>query len=96
MVVCTGPLGFEDDGAMMMLALVMVVVIMLMFIIMMMMMVIMLMAIIMMIMMIYIYYDEVCVCVSQKIITSYSRAERQRRKASRPLGLTGRRPALAY
>ena len=41
-----------------------------MFIIMMMMMVIMLMAIIMMIMMIYIYYDEVCVCVSQEIITS--------------------------
>ena len=95
MVVCTGPLGFEDDGAMMMLALVMVVVIMLMFIIMMMMMVIMLMAIIMMIMMIYIYYDEVCVCVSRKIITSHFRAERRRREVSRLLGLAGNRPALA-
>ena len=74
LVVCTGPLGFEDDGAMMMLALVMVVVIMLMFIIMMMMMVIMvmLMAIIMMIMMIYIYYDEVSVTKNEHFLLGVS------------------------
>ena len=42
-----------------------------------------------------IYYDEVSVCVSRKMITFPSRAERQRREARRPLGLAGRRPALA-
>ena len=36
-------------------------------------------------MMIYIYYDEVCVCLSRKITTSHFRAERQRREVSRLL-----------
>ena len=36
-----------------------------------------------------------CVCLSRKIITSHFRAERRRREVSRPLGLAGRRPALA-
>ena len=43
----------------------------------------------------YIYYDAVCACLSRKIITSHFRAERRRREVSRPLGLAGRRPALA-
>ena len=45
--------------------------------------------------MIYIYYDEVCVCLSRKISTSHFQAERRRREVSRLLGLAGRRPALA-
>ena len=53
------------------------------------------MTMMMMMMMIYIYYDEVCVCLSRKIITSHFRAERPKRKVSRPLGLAGRRLALA-
>ena len=44
---------------------------------------------------IYIYYDGVSVCLSRKIITSHFQAERQRREASRPLGLANHRPALA-
>ena len=39
-----------------------------------------------------IYYDAVSVT---KNITSHFRAERQRCEVSRPLGLAGRRPALA-
>ena len=42
-----------------------------------------------------IYYDEVSVSVSRKMITFASRAERQRRKARRQLGLVGRWPAFA-
>ena len=44
---------------------------------------------------IYIMMHCVCVCVSRKMITSNLRAERWRREVSRPLGLAGRRPALA-
>ena len=44
---------------------------------------------------IYIYYDEVSVCVSRKMITSHFQAERPRREMSRLLGLAGRGPALA-
>ena len=33
----------------------------------------------------YIYYDEVCVCLSRKITTSHFRAERRRREVSRLL-----------
>ena len=44
---------------------------------------------------IYIYYDEVCVCLSRKIITSHIRADRRRCEVSRLLGLVSRRPALA-
>ena len=43
----------------------------------------------------YIMMKCVCVCLSRKIITSHFRAGRQRREVSRPLGLAGRRPALA-
>ena len=43
----------------------------------------------------YIYYDEVCVCLSRKIITSHIRADRRRCEVSRLLGLVSRRPALA-
>ena len=44
---------------------------------------------------IYIMIHCLCVCLSRKIITSHFRAERQRRKLSRPLGLSGHRPAFA-
>ena len=44
-------------------------------------------------MVIYILWCSVCV--SRKIITSHFRAERRRREVSSPLGLAGRRPALA-
>ena len=44
---------------------------------------------------IYIMMQCLCVCLSRKMITFPSRAERRRREARRPLGLTGRRPALA-
>ena len=44
---------------------------------------------------IYIMMKCVSVCLSQKIISSHFRAERRRREVSRPLGLAGRRPALA-
>ena len=42
-----------------------------------------------------IYYDEVSVSVSRKMITFASRAERQRRKARRQLSLVGGWPAFA-
>ena len=35
----------------------------------------------------YIMMQCLCVCLSQKIITSHFRAERRRREVSRPLGL---------
>ena len=44
---------------------------------------------------IYIMMKCVSVCLSRKIITSHFRAERWRREVSSPLGLVGRRPALA-
>ena len=44
---------------------------------------------------IYIMMKCVSVCLSRKIISSDFRAERRRHKVSSPLGLAGRRPALA-
>ena len=44
---------------------------------------------------IYIMMKCLFVGVSRKMITSHFQAERRRRKVSRPLGLAGRRPALA-
>ena len=44
---------------------------------------------------IYIMMKCVFVCVSRKMITFPFQAERRRREARRPLGLAGRRPALA-
>ena len=44
---------------------------------------------------IYIMMKCVSVCLSRKSITSHFRAERWRREVSSPLGLAGRRPALA-
>ena len=43
----------------------------------------------------YIMMKCVSVCLSRKSITSHFRAERWRREVSSPLGLAGRRPALA-
>ena len=44
---------------------------------------------------IYIMMKCVSVCLSRKIISSHFQAERQRREVRSPLGLAGRRPALA-
>ena len=44
---------------------------------------------------IYIMMKCVSVCVSRKIITSHFRADHWRREVSCPLGLAGRKPALA-
>ena len=44
---------------------------------------------------IYIMMQCLFVCVSRKIINSHFRAERRSREMSSPLGLAGRRPALA-
>ena len=43
----------------------------------------------------YIVMQCLCVCLSLKMINSHFRAERWRREVSCPLGLAGRRPALA-
>ena len=44
---------------------------------------------------IYIMMKCVSVCLSRKIITSHFRGERRRCEVRSPLGLAGRRPALA-